>query len=230
MTTPQKRRKVESQPRLKLYYFDIKGKGEPIRLMAAYAGLELEDFRISDRSHFTKMKENGELPFGQLPLLEVGLDDGTTHALAQSAAILRYVSKLAGLYPADDWIAAAKVDAALDQETDAFIGPTVVSYTTRFGIVFDDATKKASIELIQKDTMPRHLGAIESLLEKSSTGWIADTAEPSAADFVWFCRLGDYIPSRDYLFASDCLDPFPKCKAFCDKFMGLEEIKAYLLR
>jgi hypothetical protein len=26
------------------------------------------------------------------------------------------------------------------------------------------------------------------------------------------------------------LDPFPKCKAFCDKFMGLEEIKAYLLR
>ena len=30
-------------PKLKLYYFNSKGKGEPIRLFCAYAGLDLEE-------------------------------------------------------------------------------------------------------------------------------------------------------------------------------------------
>ena len=38
---------LEKAPSLKLYYFDVAGKGEPIRLLAAYADLDLEDFRFS---------------------------------------------------------------------------------------------------------------------------------------------------------------------------------------
>eukprot|EP00961_Rhodomonas_salina_P114075 1534773-Rhodomonas_salina.2 len=63
------KRKFPDQPKLKLYYFDIKGKGEPIRLLAAYSGLELEDYRFEGRDHFMKLKEDGTLPFGQVPPL-----------------------------------------------------------------------------------------------------------------------------------------------------------------
>lgn len=34
-------------PEFKLTYFDIKGLGEPVRLLLAYGGQEFEDIRIS---------------------------------------------------------------------------------------------------------------------------------------------------------------------------------------
>ena len=40
--------------------------GEPIRLLMTYAGIEFTDYRFTDRNDFMKMKENGELPFGQV--------------------------------------------------------------------------------------------------------------------------------------------------------------------
>ena len=36
-----------SQPKYKLYYFDIRGLGEQIRILFAYGGIEYEDIRIS---------------------------------------------------------------------------------------------------------------------------------------------------------------------------------------
>jgi glutathione S-transferase len=56
---------------------------------------------------------NGRLQFGQVPALEVR--EGVM--LTQSAAILRYVGKKTGLYPADHE-AAALVDAVIDQVGD----------------------------------------------------------------------------------------------------------------
>lgn len=216
------KRKIEQQPKLKLYYFNIKGKGEPIRLFCAYAGLELVDHRFAD-GEFAAMKESGELSFGQVPLLEV---DGK-HQLVQTAAILRYLGKLAGLYP-EDPILAAKVDAALDQETDAFIGTTVASYTTRFGLAMNDDTKSKAYQVISSEVLPRHLTSVEKLFATSSTGWVAGTEEPSPADFAWYTRLADYLPEKAEL--SDkvkSLEDFPACKAFVQKFKGLESIKEY---
>jgi hypothetical protein len=72
------------------------------------------------------MKQDGRLPFGQLPALQV--DD---QLLVQSAAILRFVGKLANLYPTgsgSDDIYAAKIDAAMDEEADMFVGLSVSRY------------------------------------------------------------------------------------------------------
>ena len=55
-------------PKLKLMYFDIKGKGEPIRLALRYLGLPFEDYRFKDRSDFMEMKTSGKLMFGQVRL------------------------------------------------------------------------------------------------------------------------------------------------------------------
>ena len=52
----------------KLYYFDqLYAKGEPIRFLLHYAGVKFEDVRLS-WEEFGKMKKNGELPNGQVPL------------------------------------------------------------------------------------------------------------------------------------------------------------------
>ena len=74
----------ERQGILKLYYFDIPGKGEPIRLLCAYANLPLDDIRVS-KDQFLALKAEGKLHFGQLPALEVA----NNRVLTQSAAILR---------------------------------------------------------------------------------------------------------------------------------------------
>ena len=174
-------------PKLKLYYFDIQGKGEAIRLFCAYAGLDLIDHRLDvhDRTEFAKLKEDGILPFGQVPLLEVDFGDGKKDHVVQSSAILRYLARLAGLYP-EDLIAAAKVDAICEQAADAFLGSTVVSYSTRFGIVLDDEAKRKCCDMIGNEVTPRHLAMVEKILAESTTGWIANTEKPSQADFVWY--------------------------------------------
>lgn len=91
----------------KLYYFDIKGMGEPIRLTLAQAGVPFEDVRIlpeqwPDIKPSQKASKNrqprsnhlciSEMPFGQLPVLE--MPDG--FMLTQSAAILRYLGAAHG--------------------------------------------------------------------------------------------------------------------------------------
>jgi prostaglandin-H2 D-isomerase / glutathione transferase len=216
------KRQVESQPKLKLYYFDIKGKGEPIRLFCAYAGLELEDIRYPSFEAFLAVKD--KITFGQVPALDV--DDGK-HELVQSAAIMRYLSKLVGLYP-EDPILAAKVDAALDQETDAFAGATVVTYDTRFGLALDEASKTKAYEVFSNEILPRHLRCAEKCFEASSTGWIAGTEEPSMADFVWYSKLVDFIPEHPNLSSTaKDLSPYPACQAFVEKFRALEAIQAY---
>eukprot|EP00980_Cylindrotheca_fusiformis_P000608 scaffold154_cov129-Cylindrotheca_fusiformis.AAC.25 len=216
------KRKLESQPKLKLYYFDLRGKGEPIRLFCAYTGLELEDHRFSGRE-FPDLQDAGKLAFGQAPMLEV---DGK-HNLVQTGAIMRYLAKLTGLYP-EDPLEAAKVDAVFDQETDAFVGATLTTYATRYGMALDDDAKAKTFETISTEILPKHLGYIEKMLNASSTGWIAGTQEPSPADFVWYSRLVDYIPEKAELTDKlKSLEEFPGCKAFVQKFKSLAAIQQY---
>lgn len=117
-------KRSQKKSELKLLYFDIPGKGEAIRLVCAYASLDLEDARV-DREKFLAMKYAGQLPFGQLPVLEV---NGGETKLAQSGAIMRYIGKLSGLYP-NCPIKAAKVDAIIDQQNDMCAGLSVSRYT-----------------------------------------------------------------------------------------------------
>merc|ERR1712227_309347 len=127
--------------KVKLSYFDIGFKAEPIRLALTATGIPFEDYRFKNREEFLELKTSGKLNSGQVPLLEVWTKDEKHHFLTQSAAIMRYVAKLGALmnpekprlYPVNDFCMAAKVDAILDQEADAFAGIRIVKYTDRFG-------------------------------------------------------------------------------------------------
>ena len=80
-------------PKLKLTYLNIKGIAEPIRLALHIAGIEFEDERIT-YEQIAERREAGALPNGQVPILEI---DGVVYS--QSAALLRWAGRLAGLLP-----------------------------------------------------------------------------------------------------------------------------------
>ena len=78
---------------IKLTYLAIKGFAEPIRLSFFLSKIPFEDERIS-YEEISKRRDN--LPYGQVPVLEV---DGKVYA--QSNAILRWAGRQGNLYPVE---------------------------------------------------------------------------------------------------------------------------------
>ena len=79
----------------KLTYFNFDGgRGEPIRIALHAAGIEFEDERLSFEQ-FGKMRHG--TPFNALPVLNIDGADVT-----QTNSLLRYVGKMADLYPTDN--------------------------------------------------------------------------------------------------------------------------------
>lgn len=107
-----------------LYYFDVRGRAEPIRLLFHYGNIPFNDVRIQRQEWRVKKQceyiSNNMLikeliqtfiafPFGQLPVLEI---DGQIQ-LAQSYAIARFVATKIGLAGKND-IESAQIDSVAD--------------------------------------------------------------------------------------------------------------------
>ncbi len=73
----------------KLYYFNVRGRGEIARLIFAAAGQQYEDIRYE---HDQWPAHKAEMPLVQMPVLEV---DGVK--LPQSGAIARFLAKQSNL-------------------------------------------------------------------------------------------------------------------------------------
>ena len=105
--------------KLKLTYFDFDGgRGEPARLALHIGGIAFEDQRIVGKD-WPAFRD--KTPFLAMPTLEV---DGKV--VSQSNSINRYVGKLTGLYPEDNW-QALLCDEVMDAAEDisARIGQTI---------------------------------------------------------------------------------------------------------
>ena len=82
-------------PNYKLTYFNFDGgRGEPVRIALHAADIEFEDERLSFEQ-FSEMRHS--TPFNALPVLSV---DGAD--ITQTNSLLRYVGKMADLYPTDN--------------------------------------------------------------------------------------------------------------------------------
>merc|ERR1711936_740834 len=90
---PGQLRTTAMAPKVKLTYFNLRGRAEPSRLLLAYGGIKYEDCRLTPA--FEDPKEWSELkpktPYGSLPLLEW---DGT--CIAQSMAVARFIAREVG--------------------------------------------------------------------------------------------------------------------------------------
>jgi glutathione S-transferase len=173
-------------PKLILNYFDFDGsRGEVARLAMHVAGVAFEDRRIP-RKEWPTLRDTA--PFQSLPTLEV---DG--QVIAQSNTINRYVGKLAGLYPKDDW-QAALVDEVMD---------AVEDITTRIGTTFTlegDAKKKAR-EALAEGSLLRFLQQLEARLKRGGGEWFVEkrltVADLKCYLWVRWLKSGalDHIPA-----------------------------------
>lgn len=143
--------------RLRLTYLDIKGFGEPVRLALFVGGLPFEDHRVS-HEEVAEMRNRGELPFGQVPVLDI---DG--QRFSQSQALLRWAGREGGLYPQELQLQCDVVEEAL-VDLKAALKPQW--YGSAVGRSPVSGKQLAPLTEIQKDTM--HLRE-STLVEKTST-------------------------------------------------------------
>jgi len=199
-----------------LVYFGLEGRAGPIRNMCAVGKVPYED-EIFSFEDWPKLKPT--LAYGQVPVIRVG--DLTIN---QSSDILRFVSKLAGLYP-EDPLKALQVDSLV----------TNINYTFDNTIAKTMYTKLKKEEIIQKRMamLSKKDGEFGMLLERldlqigvGSSGYLFEFGLTSA-DLLLFqmiCHLSmgvlDGIP-RTYI-----RDNFENLEAFRLKVASIDAIGA----
>ena len=173
-------------PKLVLTYFDFDGsRGEAARLAMHLAGMAFEDKRIA-RSDWAALRDT--TPYQSLPILEV---DGKV--IAQSNAINRYIGKLAGLYPKDDW-QAALADELMDAVED-------VTYKIGNTFALEGEAKKKAREALAAGSIPRYLQQFEARLKEGGGEWFVEkhltVADLKCFLFVRWLKSGalDHIPA-----------------------------------
>ena len=140
---------------LTLHYFPIAGRAGAIRDALRIGRIPFEDKHVG-REEFRRLKAERELPFGSLPVLDVGGE--TPCRVAQSNAILRYVGKLAGLYPSDP-LEALRVDELVDfgEDINHALGPSMQE---------PDVEKKLAMrKVIVEEKIPHWCRCVEARLE-----------------------------------------------------------------
>lgn len=173
-------------PKIVLTYFDFDGsRGEVARLVMRIAGIAFEDRRIA-RSDWPAFRD--KTPYQSMPVLEV---DGKE--IAQSNTINRYLGRLAGLYPKDDW-QAALVDEVMD---------AVEDISTRIGstIALEAEAKKKAREALAAGSIAHFLRQIEARLKAGGGEWFVEdrltVADLKCYLLVRWLKAGvlDHIPA-----------------------------------
>lgn len=203
-------------PRYQLFYWPIPGRAEAARVALSLAKLDWEDVPLTVEL-YASMKEQGELPWGMVPLLKT--PDG---GLAESVAILRFLGHQCGLVPEHAFMA-AKVDEFMDG-----IGPYFSILDGTFGIDDVNERTKAREALFLPDGKgTKGLEMLEQKITASSTVWIAGTTEMSIADLMVFTyAFGLFSGNFDGVHAS-VLSDYPVLLAYHDAMANEPRIQAH---
>ena len=196
---------------LKLTYFAIKGRAEPIRLAFHIGGIAFEDHRIG-HEEWPALKPT--LPFQQLPVLSI---DGKI--VAQSNGLLRFAGSLGKLYPVDPF-QAALVDQIIFQIQDIkdLLIPTFKES--------DEAKRIALREKIAKENWPKQLEGLEKVLTTYGGRYaVGDTL--TIADIVIYIVVGDMKSGKYDGVPKNVLDPFAKLNRFYKNVLEHPKVVAW---
>ena len=203
---------------IRLTYFDFPfWRAEVSRLALHIGGIPFEDIRPS-RDEFRRMKAEGSLPYGQLPVLEV---DGVI--IAQSAAIARFCGKLSDLYPKDP-LTGARVDELLATANQ-------ITYSVSSSMrERDPQLRAAQREKLATKTLPLWLAQLEKRLISDNPGPFFTGAVMSVGDLAIWRLLGwlaggilDGIPTT-------LLDPYPALCKHLETVGKREDVRSWMLR
>ena len=142
-------------PTVKLTYFNLRARGEPARILLAYAEIDYEDNRLpapwDDPEPWAALKPT--TPYGELPILYW---DG--EEIAQSLSVARFLAKEFGLVGKTN-LEAAQVDEVIYALQDCINAGYYALFEE------DKERKKSMTETHEKETIPRVLGQIEKRLK-----------------------------------------------------------------
>jgi len=190
----------------KLYYFDIRGLAEPIRLCFAQAGVKFDDVRIKYEDW---PSYKAKMPFGQCPVLE---EDG--RQLSQSMAILRYVGRKHGLEADDEW------DRAVGDE----LSTSWLDMYTRSANAWaepDKEMKKQKFGQVVEEFIKPRLRYFDDHFAKSKSGFLV-------GDKVTWCDFFVYnmmTMIRDFLKVS--ITSFENLEKFVNTIDDLPKVKEW---
>jgi prostaglandin-H2 D-isomerase / glutathione transferase len=203
--------------KIRLTYFNFPfWRAEASRLALHLGNIPFEDIRPT-REEFMQMKASGDLPYGQLPVLQI---DGTM--IAQSVAIARFCGKQAKLYPQDDDVAAARVDELMDTATQ-ITGLLAPSFKEK------DVPKKLQLRReLAESTFPKWLGFLESRLKKNTDSDYFVGNEMTIADLIIW-RLNGWL-SQGVLdgIPRNILDAHPGLKSHFEMIDAVPQIRAWM--
>jgi len=191
-----------------LHYFQIKGRGEPIRMTFAACGAKFKEVPID----YQQMKANAGsplVPFGQAPMLEV---NGVV--LSQMAAIMRFIA--AQNKPAligNDALERANVDMLMCSLDDLYLKYIGCVYGSGFE---DDAKAKLWAEHFDPASKCErnggaHLTYLVNYLERSSGPFLCGS-QLTIADIFFYFTIEAY--SRELCFGAKMATTYPSLTAY----------------
>ena len=193
-------------PKVKLTYFNLRGRAEYARLLLAYGGIEYEDCRIVpgfvDPTEWKKLKPT--TPYGTLPLLEW---NGET--IAQSITLSRFVANEVGLGGRTN-LESAQADEIVDAVTDMFNAFSQAHFSK----------DEAAMKKFGTETLPNGLANIEKRLTQRGGQYLVGNAL-TWADIVMFNFVGA-LPDQSVL------AKVPKIKNLVARVGEIPNIKAWV--
>ncbi|XP_013392126.1 glutathione S-transferase Mu 1 [Lingula anatina] len=199
-----------------LGYWNIRGLAQPIRLMLAYAGEEVEEkrYQMGPAPEFNKdewLTDKAKLgvPFPNIPYYK----DGDT-IIVQSRAIMMHLARKHNLYGSTE-AERIRADVLASQLGDNLMGFVRVCLSTRMF----KADFKAKKEEFLKG-LPDTLKSYSDFL--GDNPWCAGKSI-TYADFGLY-ELLDWFRR----FEPGCLDKLPNLVAFCNNFEALPAMKKYM--
>ena len=201
---------------LRLVYFPVPGRAEACRVALAFSGKEWENVEVTG-VRFEIMKNNGELPWDMLPILQT--PEGT---IAESSAILRFVGLDAGLIPKDRF-QSAKVDEFIDG-----MEPLATALNTTFGISDVNERIRLRKELFSpQGAGTKNLALLERKITQSKTGWAAGTDEMSIADLKLFTELFALFSGNYDGIEASVISDYPQLLKYHGKVANEPRIQAH---
>ncbi|XP_067942578.1 probable glutathione S-transferase 8 [Watersipora subatra] len=197
----------------KLVYFDVYARGEPIRMLYAVAGKELDD-KIVGEEEWPTVKEG--TPLGQLPTFEC--EKGT---LVMSNSIARYVAKKFGLSGGSIWEEALN-DMVVETSIDCFEAVTKKIYLWMLFKMQPEPEDSTKIKEEVKGIFVKSMNFIQSVAEKRGKKFIIDD-KVSLAD-VWLFNTLQF--SRKAF--PDMMELTPWVKQFTERMESDASLKKYL--
>ncbi|XP_059155477.1 glutathione S-transferase 4-like [Physella acuta] len=143
--------------KLRLIYFDFRGRAEIARLLLAAAGKEYDDVRYT-MEEWPRIKPT--TPYGQVPVLEV---DGVRFGL--SIAIYKFLAREFNFYGKNN-MEHFKIDEIVHLYGDFF--NTVIRF---WFYTEDEDAKNAGIKYCKETESPKLLGFLERSLRNNDTGY-----------------------------------------------------------